>query len=39
MRIIFSHAGGTMPFLEWRFMRESQGPNGKAANIPGWFIG
>ena len=24
MRIIWSHAGGTMPFLDWRFLREGE---------------
>jgi 6-methylsalicylate decarboxylase len=38
MRVIWSHAGGTMPFLEGRFMHESKGPSGRAANIPGGFI-
>lgn len=33
VKIIWSHAGGTMPYLEWRFMREAKNmpkyPNGQ----------
>lgn len=39
MRVIWSHGGGTMPYLEWRFMRESRNPAWKDANLPDAFIG
>jgi len=39
MRVIWSHGGGTMPFLEWRFMRESRNPAWKDAHLPDAFIG
>ena len=37
MRIIWSHGGGTMPFLAWRFLREAaKGPN--KAMFPDGFL-
>jgi predicted TIM-barrel fold metal-dependent hydrolase len=38
MRVIWSHAGGTMPFLQWRFMRESRAPE-RQALVPDGFFG
>ncbi|MGA2394339.1 MAG: amidohydrolase family protein [Candidatus Lustribacter sp.] len=39
IKIIWSHAGGTMPYLQWRFMRESRNPAWKSANLPDAFEG
>ena len=39
IRLIWSHAGGTMPFLQGRFERESDTPASKKANLPHAFIG
>jgi predicted TIM-barrel fold metal-dependent hydrolase len=37
VRIIWSHAGGTMPYLAWRFKREGERANWKAA-VPNGFL-
>lgn len=34
MKVIWSHAGGTMPYLQWRFMRESRNMQRSQANLP-----
>ena len=34
MKVIWSHAGGTMPYLQWRFMRESRNMQRNQANLP-----
>lgn len=39
IKIIWSHAGGTMPYLQWRFMRESRNLAWKNANLPDAFEG
>ena len=36
-RIIWSHAGGAMPFLAWRFKREGERPNLRGA-VPDGFL-
>jgi predicted TIM-barrel fold metal-dependent hydrolase len=38
MRVIWSHAGGTMPFLQWRFARESRSPE-RLKVVPDGFFG
>lgn len=38
MKIIWSHAGGTMPYLQWRFMREARNmPKNPAGGPPETF--
>src|ERR1019366_4231525 len=39
IKVIWSHAGGTMPYLQWRFMRESRNLALKNANPPATFEG